>query len=296
MRGIAGILPFPGSRRAGARGRSEGQLRFSGARNQTRALQPIGTFPDPPPRAGYACRSTGPAFRLAAVKPVFAQLLRWAYLMLVAVCLAYLGLHFIRQTGWYRERLYHVLLTGNTNQQLHAASTLAQLEAQEPLLRALKAAPPAVHDLARRALEHIWFNAAGHKAYQLTQSAYQAAEQENFPEALALLDRLLRQHPDFAEGWNRRASVHWQMGEWRKSIDDCERTLALNPNHYGAWQGLGICQLQLGDVAEACRSLRAALKIAPHDEVTRRSLQKCEDLLRMYPNPLIPSQRALEWL
>ena len=64
---------------------------------------------------------------------------------------------------------------------------------------------------------------------------------------------------------------------------DCRRTLSLNPNHYGAWQGLGVCQLKLGEVAEACHSLRVALKISPHDGVTRQSLQRCEELLRLTP-------------
>ena len=230
------------------------------------------------------------------MKRSLARLLRYAYLLLVAVCGAYLGLHIVRQTGWYKDRLYHILVTGGAKEQLHAASALAQLNAQEHLLRAMKAEAPAVHDLARRALEHLWFNAAGDEAYQLTQAAYKAAGEEKFDDALSILNRLTSKYPKFAEGWNRRASVYWQMGDWEKSIADCERTLALNPNHYGAWQGIGICHLQLGNVAEACRSLRAALRIAPHDAPTRNSLHRCEELLRMYPNPLTKPRRGEEWL
>ena len=64
------------------------------------------------------------------------------------------------------------------------------------------------------------------------------------------------------------------------TYDFYERALKLNPNHYGAWQGLGVCQLKLGDLAGACKSLRAALGIAPHDKSTRESLEHCEELLR----------------
>ena len=73
------------------------------------------------------------------------------------------------------------------------------------------------------------------------------------------------------------------MGEFRKSMTDCERALRLNPNHYGALQGKSVCLLKMGELSEACQALRAALKISPHDAMTRQSLQKCEELLRTCP-------------
>ena len=72
----------------------------------------------------------------------------------------------------------------------------------------------------------------------------------------------------------------WQLGEYEKSRRDCERALSLNPNHYGAWQGLGVSQLQLGELTEACRSLETALRIAPNDRVTKRCLRRIEELMR----------------
>ena len=141
------------------------------------------------------------------------------------------------------------------------------------------------------ATEYLWFNTAGDKAYKLLQEAYQAAEADENEKALEVLDRLTRQFPKFAEGWNRRAAVYWQMGQWAKSRADCERALALNPYHYGAWQGLGLARLQEGDVAEACRCLSAALRILPHDPATREALQRCEELRRSRPAPE-PSAKA----
>jgi tetratricopeptide (TPR) repeat protein len=219
------------------------------------------------------------------VKKILLLLLRWAYLALVIFCAVYLAMEWVSHTQWYKDRLYQQLIKGNPKQQLRAASALARLNGQAELLEGLKAQAAPVRELARRALEHIWFNAAGDEAYGLIEAAHKASEQEDFPTALTILNRLLEKYPRFAEGWNRRAAVYWQMGEWQRSIDDSERTLALNPNHYGAWQGIGVCRLQMGDVAEACRCLRAALKIIPYDEKTRDSLERCEELLRLYPNP-----------
>ena len=219
------------------------------------------------------------------VKKTFLYLLRWAYLALVIFCAVYLAMEWMSRTEWYKERLYQRLISGNVKQQLRAASALARLNGQAQLLQGLKAQAPPVRELARRALEHIWFNAAGDEAYHLIEAAYKASEKEDLPAALAILNRLVEKYPKFAEGWNRRAAVFWQMGEWEKSIHDSERTLALNPHHYGAWQGIGVCRLQLGDIAEACRCLRAALKILPYDDKTRDSLERCEELLRLFPHP-----------
>jgi tetratricopeptide (TPR) repeat protein len=217
------------------------------------------------------------------VKKFLLALDRALYVPLVSFCAAYLLLHVVERTPWFKNHLYQVLVQGQPHEQLRAATTLARVGAEEQLLRALKDGNDSAHETARRALDHLWFNAAGSDAFELLDSAYQAAEKQQNTEALAILDRVIMKYPTYTEAWNRRASVFWQLGRYKESMADCERALKLNPNHYGAWQGLGVCQLKLGEVAEACRALRAALAIAPHDATTRQSLEKCEELLRLYP-------------
>ena len=221
----------------------------------------------------------------SSVNSVLRALCRWLYLPVAVLCGFCLSLYVVQHSGWYKQRLYHRLISGNHREQLMAASALAHFGGQEQLLAGLKVEAPAVRDLAARALEYLWFSAAGRKAHQVLETACENADKKDYPAALGLLDRLLEEYPAYAEAWNRRASVYWQMGLYEKSIVDCQKTLALNPNHYGAWQGIGVCRVQLGDVAEACRCLRAALKITPYDETTRHCLEKCEELLRVSPHP-----------
>jgi tetratricopeptide (TPR) repeat protein len=218
------------------------------------------------------------------VKKVSILLLRGIVVLGVGLCSAYLLTNWLRQTSWYKERLYHVLVMGDKHQKLRAASVLAEVGAEDQLLRALKQEDVATHEMARRAVEHVWFNAAGREAYEWMQAAYGIEEKGEYARALEALDRLVGKYPSYAEGWNRRASVFWQMGDFRKSMLDCERALRLNPNHYGALQGKGICLLKLGELSEACDALRSALKISPHDPMTRDSLKKCEELLRSCPS------------
>jgi tetratricopeptide (TPR) repeat protein len=222
------------------------------------------------------------------VKIVLLLLVRWLCVIAVSFSAAFATMHFGRRTTWYKDHLYQQLLSGDDGQRLHAASVLAQVGGEPYLLNALKAEQPEVNAMARRALEHLWFSSAGNEAYRLMESAYESAEKKEFEEALRMLDQITASYPNYAEAWNRRAAVLWQLGKYKESMSDCERSLQLNPNHYGASQGIGICHLQMGDVAEACRALRVALKIAPHDETTLRSLRKCEELLRTYQ----PSDRS----
>lgn len=191
-----------------------------------------------------------------------------------------LGIRLLERTPWNKERLYQELLNGTEREQLRAATALVQVHGERQLLEALQESGSQTRAVAKRALEYLWFNAAGTEAFHLTQAAHAAAEKSDFDKALKLLNRLVVEHSEFAEAWNQRASVYWQMGEWQKSIDDSRRAVALNPNHYGAWQGLGVCLLRVGEIEEACQCLHRALEILPHDATTRQALQECEKLLR----------------
>lgn len=210
-------------------------------------------------------------------------LLRRLGLLAGAFLVAHLIVQGGQQTTWFKERMGRLLLTGDTNQQATAAAMLARVGGEQQLLRALLAEDPGIHELARRALDHLWFTSAGDEAYGEMAAACQAAEREDFKQALEILGRLIIRHPEYAEAWNRRGAVHSQMGQYEASKADCQRALKLNPHHYSAWQGLGVCHLQLGELPEACRSLRAALKIVPHDATTRQTLRQCEELLRRQP-------------
>ncbi len=82
--------------------------------------------------------------------------------------------------------------------------------------------------------------------------------------ALAAFDRIVAIAPDFAEGWNKRATVHYLMGNFQASLDDIAKTLALEPRHFGALSGRGLVNLALGDERAALEAFEAALAIHPH--------------------------------
>jgi tetratricopeptide (TPR) repeat protein len=82
--------------------------------------------------------------------------------------------------------------------------------------------------------------------------------------ALRFLDDLVRLAPDFAEGWNKRATVYFLLEEYGHSVADIERTLALEPRHFGALSGLGNILERIGDKKGAMRAYRRGLEIHPN--------------------------------
>lgn len=80
---------------------------------------------------------------------------------------------------------------------------------------------------------------------------------------LPLIDALVADYPDYSEGWNMRATAHFLHGAYEQSLSDIEKTLALEPRHFGALAGRALIFHTLGKRDEALEAIRAALDIHP---------------------------------
>lgn len=81
--------------------------------------------------------------------------------------------------------------------------------------------------------------------------------------AMPILDEIVKRRPDWAEGWNKRATMLYIMGEHDRSLADIEHVLALEPRHFGALAGIGLIRMDKGEYREALAAFRKALAINP---------------------------------
>ena len=90
-----------------------------------------------------------------------------------------------------------------------------------------------------------------------------AMDAKKFDVALDFLDQVVTLSPTFAEGWNRRATVHFLMQNYRKSMADIDRTLQLEPRHFGALSGLAQIMKNTGRTELALEAWQRVLDIYP---------------------------------
>jgi Tfp pilus assembly protein PilF len=147
----------------------------------------------------------------------------------------------------------------------------------DALFEALQAA--AADSPADELEDEIWAIWTSHQDSALEarmQRAISAIARRRFKEAEELLDELVADAPDWAEAWNKRATLYFLQHRDAESIADIRRTLELEPRHFGAVCGFGQICLRHGEIAAAAEVFAAALEINPHLESVRAVLAELE--------------------
>ena len=80
--------------------------------------------------------------------------------------------------------------------------------------------------------------------------------------------------PDYAAGWNRRAAAYFMAGDLGKAVVDIERTLALEPRHWGALAGLAAIQKATDEDGAALLTYERILEIYPHEEKAEKAVEE----------------------
>lgn len=125
---------------------------------------------------------------------------------------------------------------------------------------------------AQADLQREWSRSGSAAMDLLLQRGRDAMEKGEPGIAIEHLSALIDYAPDFAEGWNARATAYFMAGAFGQSLSDIQHVLALNPNHYGALAGLGMILQQLDRSDLAAEAWRASLKINPHQAQVREAL------------------------
>jgi tetratricopeptide (TPR) repeat protein len=133
------------------------------------------------------------------------------------------------------------------------------------LFTALKEAP---NEATAQAIEQriwaIWMHSRSDTVNLLMSRVNKAVEEKDLDLALTLLDAVVKIRPDYAEGWNRRATIYFMKKDFGRSIADISHVLKLEPRHFGALSGLGVMLQDIGDDKQALEVYRRALAVDPH--------------------------------
>jgi tetratricopeptide (TPR) repeat protein len=143
------------------------------------------------------------------------------------------------------------------------------------LLEELKNPDATVREHATRKIWRIWFQQKGIYGLERIDRSQKLLDAGETTEAETALTELLKEQPDFAEAWNRRAFLYYSIGDYQKSLADCQMVVQINPIHFGALHGMGLCYAALGRYGEAIRVFKRALEIQPYSLVNQKLILEC---------------------
>ncbi|PYO01526.1 MAG: hypothetical protein DMD91_07375 [Candidatus Rokuibacteriota bacterium] len=147
------------------------------------------------------------------------------------------------------------------------------------LTQALRDADPAVRQLTERALWQVWSRSGDSDIDNLLALGTEQMNDRQGPTAVQTFSEVIRRRPEFAEGWNKRATVYYLLGEYTKSLADCDEVMKRNPYHFGALSGYGMIYMQLNEPGRALTYFERALAVNPNLESVAEAVQMLRRLL-----------------
>jgi tetratricopeptide (TPR) repeat protein len=124
------------------------------------------------------------------------------------------------------------------------------------------------------AIERLWHYTGSDTISLMMERALGALQSKDAELSLRLLDSVVSLAPTFAEGWNRRAYVHYLQKDYGSALADLRRALTLDPNHFKALDGLGNVMRQIGRKDAALVAFRMLLDIHPFWSGAKQAVQE----------------------
>jgi len=181
-----------------------------------------------------------------------------------------------------REQASRSLVDADAQTRRDAASRLGEVGtmADAPLLvKALRDDDEETRIQAEQALWHIWARSGDPEVDRLYATGIEQMTAGDLEKSIATFTRIIELKPGFAEGWNKRATLYFIVGELRKSLADCDEVMKRNPYHFGALAGYAQIYARLGYYQRALDYSRRALKINPNLQQVRSNIEVLEQLL-----------------
>jgi Flp pilus assembly protein TadD len=158
------------------------------------------------------------------------------------------------------------------------AASVVNADQRDPRLEELFRQLAEADGLQAQAIEgdiwRVWLSTGNDEVAELLDQGVRAMSHGDLDEAIALFDRIVDLDPDFAEGWNKRATARYLQRDFVGSMLDIRRTLALEPRHFGAISGMGLILIATGDPRGARDAFEAVLRVYPASPAAHAHLER----------------------
>ena len=155
------------------------------------------------------------------------------------------------------------------------------------LVKALRDVDEDTREHAEQALWQIWARSGNPEVDKLYQAGIEQMAAGDLKQGIATFTRIIQKKPEFAEGWNKRATLYFLAGDMRKSLADCHEVMKRNPVHFGALSGYALIYTRLEQYGRALDYSRRALEINPNLEGVRRNIESIERLIEQQRRQVI---------
>lgn len=159
---------------------------------------------------------------------------------------------------------------------LAASPVLADDDELDALFEGLQGADASAAMQIEGRIYEIWSQSGSPSMDLLLTRGRNALEEGDNIKAIRHFTALIDHAPDFAEGYNGRATAYFQVGRYGLSLDDIRQTLQLNPRHFAAMSGLALILEELGNEEDALSAWREVEKLHPNREGLQDAIKRLE--------------------
>ena len=138
---------------------------------------------------------------------------------------------------------------------------------------------PRVRELAEQGMWAIWSRSGDDAVDALMAKGIEEMQAQRYKASIATFSEVIKRKPAFAEGWNKRATVHFLAGDLAKSLADCDEVMKRNPYHFGALSGYGQIYFQQKQYAKAITYWKRAMQVNPNLKSLANAIEVAERLL-----------------
>lgn len=175
---------------------------------------------------------------------------------------------------------------------LAESGTMADLPV---LAQALRDPDATVRGFAEAAMWSVWSRSGDEEIDKLFQLGVMQLSDRRLAPAVRTFTRIIERKPEFAEGWNKRATAYFLLGEFDKSLADCDEVIRRNPYHWGALSGYGMIHMQESRPGQALMYFEKAVAVNPNLPQVQETIEMLKALLiqrrkDMIQSPYIPGR------